>query len=684
MNQINYCSTVEICKVYLDNPFHDEYYTIYRSDKKPDSALERLQSLKMIKLESADQALKIKNVSQEIFDRYDKKMNSICGKIRTFYHFVLEKVFGYTNLRKANYLALQTLNTELQQNIEKVVPEFEEAAKKAVESADGQIKQVIHDINQLEKEFENAKKEYERLAKEETVEKDIAVAAWSSANKVVGMAENAFKQSEKVVKETELAKISAKETMRNRARKTRNDAINLRERAEKVKEKALEIRGKAHILTTKAIEAEQRKEVNTAARVIKSAAEEVTKAKMHLENDEPKEAARRKKAGEVLMSIEVIIKNVERHKAQANAVVLKTTEEVTMSKAKEVEKKADEIKREAEELKKIARSLLERPYYKEMKLIKKSYLTNSYQELERLREKGVLTKEIEDELNAILFKFEGKRGGFINKSLVKVNIARALEIKKLFKDYYVFISSQENKWAFTTCLIKELVRKNYASESIKAFKFLRTPKEKKADIGEIKKKVNEDSDHDSLLREELISASLRFLDSTKCESALYFVSNNYNVSKNNDTINDQIIRKFLVDEKKISKLNEHMKVYNMINSNLGTLQVFCIPEYLVDSPDTDPQYRSHSYGIECQCHTEHKKVLDTLRQEKMVEDLHKCDWVKKFEPKLIFFSEKQSPQFRLVASRLDPNDGTCIFTLSPVPKGLRREFKEGVRKIIDG
>lgn len=750
--------------------FYDTRYVINQAKVKPDSALKRLEAFDKLSIKSKDHAEKIKEASKEIFERYEKKMNSVCGKIRTLYYAILEKVFRCTNTRRANYQALKDLNERIQKlefhsedkvviasrsstkAKEKAIKEAKEKAarekaakeaeeKAAREKAIKEKEEVIPGDPILHSEFRGLNykafslyqpddppafsfpnNEVDTLLEEpifnvgtlldEALVKDLisficsngfedlmgtpsGEASAAKLRYILYMSSKksplSYEHKEKIKKELVMAFQDFAPVQHQTVTKLYNElcpcktlkaAFTLQWQIYKEKQFNEWISRHAKERTTHL--------VLLAGRIGLEGKEiaEKTRSRSYLNRTESEKLFSEFKSS---LSIDDFIGFlVEKINNPIDTQIDKG-----LFTAKQTELKAPSINQAVLHLlceygiltpKKpvIPKSIhpSTRPHYEEMKAIKASYEEDIDQELKRLRRKGILTPEIEDKLDISIKNLGSYKA---NKAKVKVAISRALEIKKQFKDHYVFISAQYVNWIFTAYLIKELVRDRYAPDSIRAFKFLRPPKDEKERLETYTERYTKIKDypiyfdHDPTVKKELISATLRFLDNPGGESALYYLSGNSSVTLSLQTINDEIITELLphVSPKIKDKLNKEVKKYvSTYYANLGSLNVICIPEKLIESTDTNPQYRSHNYGIPCRCHTKHKEVLDALRDEKIVDESKKCPW--RNHP------TKQSPQFRILASRLRPEEDTSIYTITPIPKETRREFKEKIRKILKG
>lgn len=323
--------------------------------------------------------------------------------------------------------------------------------------------------------------------------------------------------------------------------------------------------------------------------------------------------------------------------------------------------------------------------------IKKNYLPDIQAELQRLRESDVYTKEHEKILNKHLNVVEKQKGYYSssaeatknNRETIKVAVGRALEIKKYFKDkYYVLTHSQDTRWVVITYLIKELVRESYTKQQIHHFKFLRLPKDKPIRTTNFtgSSRVH---DHDTSTRRALISSDAYLFNNCTAESTLYFLSHNASVasydgvSKITNTASDMIKEMYPYNTTLANKLNEVVSKYVAeIGKNMptGTLHVFCIPKDKAIKGEYASVYRSHPYGVVCDC-SHLKKMGDySTGHEKAVIDRLQND-------EELRCSNSYFPQYRIIAPNLKPEE-VMIKSFTPLDKAMRHEIKQAIRDTI--
>jgi hypothetical protein len=297
-----------------------------------------------------------------------------------------------------------------------------------------------------------------------------------------------------------------------------------------------------------------------------------------------------------------------------------------------------------------------------MKRIRKSRFADPDQELSRLRARGIVTKEIETKMRyAVRYFSHGDK--------MKALLGDILEIQNLYgSTHHVLVHAQSSNWLVYPDLVKELMKLNHPEKDLHQFKFLRMPQSGGWKGIERYSKANSVNDHES--RAELISCDGYFFNNQGAESALDFLSSNYNInimdgSESIQKLAGEAIRSFYPKigksdlESFSKKITESAK-----KANLGNLFVFCIPK----EKSAEVQYRSHPFGQPCQCHKkkDDAEILDQL-QEGNLNDQTRC-------------SGYYNPQFRIYTPALKKENGVKVYLLASDQK-QRKEEKLQVRSL---
>lgn len=365
-----------------------------------------------------------------------------------------------------------------------------------------------------------------------------------------------------------------------------------------------------------------------------------------------------------------------------------------------IQKRKEEAKQKVADLKQSFEAIKGKPNYEDeaIQLIRRNYQDDCALEIERLKMLGVLNAENEQVIDKTIASIPLYTYILVDKRKIhlKVLLAQALEIKTLFsKTYHIFTHGQSTSWLIVSLFVKKMLQKRIFTDldnpqnaalalSLKHFKYLRNFSEQTSlePTPGLPQHVLEflnqfptfapHFDHDPSVRNHLISVDAHMYNVRLAESALYFLASNVNVYQySNHNIVKSTIAKIIssfkstlspeVIEKYAKELVEAVPKTPM---PCGNLFVICVPKELSESI----QYRSHPFGIPCNCDTSVEKanILEDLQQNKMPKSF--CT---------------QQPQYRLYTPLLRPEYGVRIFRLIPMPRDQKNALKVQVSAIVD-
>lgn len=326
------------------------------------------------------------------------------------------------------------------------------------------------------------------------------------------------------------------------------------------------------------------------------------------------------------------------------------------------------------------------PQLEMMRSIKQSRLDNIEEELVRLRKQKTLTPDLEKEIDNALAKVKTYyRVGFPSyEPQVKMLLGRALEIKNLYQNtHYIFSHAQATKYFVPVCLIKELVKVFFPERNVQFSQFLRVPQLRTTEVKDFKSILVDASinsvinDHQTEVREKLLSVDAHLFNTEECESALNFLCRNYSVLDNYATgfkdLFSFIFSHFFT--KRIPKTEFHelcnraVNIAYRVRGVCGNLFMICIPKKLVEDPDKTIVYRAHPFGRPCDCHPENEdiEIIKQLQQGNLnLNYLCRGSVV---------------PQFRLLAAALTPENEVYSFGLTPFTKAEKKMLKADITKL---
>jgi hypothetical protein len=244
--------------------------------------------------------------------------------------------------------------------------------------------------------------------------------------------------------------------------------------------------------------------------------------------------------------------------------------------------------------------------------LKSCYQDDPQEEILRLKQSGILTEDILKKLNESVYSLEnGKYGGGEtkhNQEMVKMPIARALEIKKyLGDDFWVVVTSNDPRWGLLNYLNKELIRHQYKYKELHNFKFLRLPGKDKVEIATYKNDLTHD--HKPETRKALVSCDAYFFSASAAESSMYFLSHASSISGWGDDAPiieaaEENIRAIYKNEGLVNELKDvFTKAIRDMAAKppVGTLHAICVPKKEAIKGDFAYLYRAHPFGKVCSC-----------------------------------------------------------------------------------
>lgn len=366
----------------------------------------------------------------------------------------------------------------------------------------------------------------------------------------------------------------------------------------------------------------------------------------------------------------------------------------------ERQERKEQAKQKALDLKQNLELVKSKPNWEEeaIQLIRRSYQNSKTQELVRLKTIGVLNEETEKRIDLALnhIYYVQVRKTEKTKKALKVLLTQAYEIKMIFsKGYHIFTHGQSTNWLIFSVFIKMMLEKRVFSDldnpqyadlakNLKHFKYLRnfsdqTSLEPTTDMPQnVQDFLNQfpsfspQFDHDPKVRNNLISVDAYLDNRAPGESALHYLANNVNMYQYKDqniiksliakaiksfkpTLSPQVIEKYA---------KELIKAMPPKPMPCGNLFVICVPKALSEAI----QYRSHPYGIPCNCDTpaEKEAILEDLQMNK----IGKTNCI-------------QASQYRLYTPLLRPEFGVRIFRLIPFSRDDKDALKGNVSSIVD-
>ncbi len=325
--------------------------------------------------------------------------------------------------------------------------------------------------------------------------------------------------------------------------------------------------------------------------------------------------------------------------------------------------------------------------------LKSYYQDDLQEEIDRLRKMGVLTEEILKKLNESIYGLEKTKSGETehNHEMVKVAVARALEIKKYLGDeFWIVVTSNDPRWGMISYLNKELLRHQYKYKETHHFKFLRLPQDDKVDIATYRN--SETHDHDATTRKALISCDTYFFSASQAESSLYFLSHATSISGwSDDTpiINaaDENIRQIFPTLNATSFASIRALFAKTIlevkkTTPVGTLHVICVPKKEAIEGTHAYLYRAHPFGRVCDCY-------DASKERDILTDYQKDQLNFKCSSGYGYYGMGGAAQYRLLIPNVnigfnEKKDSIFIKSFSGLDRDRRKNFKLAIRKILDG
>lgn len=271
----------------------------------------------------------------------------------------------------------------------------------------------------------------------------------------------------------------------------------------------------------------------------------------------------------------------------------------------------------------------------------------------------------------------------LKKKMEQTLWAQAEQIKTLYKDtHFIFIHGQSADFMPLTVLINTLaLKKNKKRTNDKFYKYMRIPKT--FDPNELDTLVafaKQGHDHNHWVREILIATDLYFPNTTAGESAASFYTANLSMLKRypmGTLIFSLLLQQniYPLSKEKAQEISLQIeKMSNHIEKSAlcGNLLIVCIPKNLLQKTDSNEAliYRSHPYGLTCQCHPpeENANILQKL-QDNILDETTQC--------------EQGVPQYRLIIPSLTPATQVLSFWLTPFTKSQRQFVKSTVEDLLN-
>lgn len=325
-------------------------------------------------------------------------------------------------------------------------------------------------------------------------------------------------------------------------------------------------------------------------------------------------------------------------------------------------------------------------------------------ELQRLRATGVLTPDLERKLNIAIRQVKLQAGKHPARNKLKVMMAQSAEVRRyLGQDYDVFIHAQATPWMVVASLMKECMKRQNPDTNYHQFKFLRNEKlEHQSRVGDalrsrgwtlggmtnylfpdraaqtaqeyLKSKwshPNDDFDQD---RELLISADALLHNYATYESSLFFLANNSNISQGHTAIRGVLKNIANHFNPHLSASHRDRLIRNLMAAvpsfqSEGNLYTVCVPKVRT----FDYQYRAHPFGAPCNCHSNHRQVLDRVQQN-ILDASTRCTGTYH-----LVVPCPAPPQFRLYTPMLRPEKGVKVYLQSPVAKTAKQRIRAQAR-----
>ena len=284
-----------------------------------------------------------------------------------------------------------------------------------------------------------------------------------------------------------------------------------------------------------------------------------------------------------------------------------------------------------------------------IKMIRQNRYDSFDLEEARLKGFGILTPEVKNRIDSTTRKKE-----------VKIILAQALEIRRIFKDtHYVFIHGQHQVFYPISAILKEKVKKNGAETT--QFKYVRSLQHENTN-GLITKYINAPDvwDHGLETRKELIAVSADIFDSAPGESAVYFLNNNYSIKTRDDR------EKLILSVTEITGLPHSNatqiagKSWNL--SDPGNLLVFCIPKEKYNAIG----YKAHPYGCVCKCHADNERALFLERYQRG-------------DSGFVDPCQSKNTQYRIFWPAFRREDGCRLYYLTPHSIDTRTQIKQNAK-----
>lgn len=279
----------------------------------------------------------------------------------------------------------------------------------------------------------------------------------------------------------------------------------------------------------------------------------------------------------------------------------------------------------------------------------------------------------------------------IRKNLVFSNdSAKLAEVYKKYayirnyfsQDYSIVIHAQSTYLNIYTDLVKEIQKIQNPQNDLKSFKFLRNPVESEeygnfAEFQEIKKEGRIDDTRD---RNEIISADIYDENIEASESAFDYVRKNGNALNPTYVLNElleELLDLYDLTSDQRALINDKIEIIKQgfgEQSQVGNLLVICIPKELAYS-ESSPLWLSAHHGIPLKTTgASFEQVGDFLQARK----LKQAKKYLKFRGGLPVLS---TPQCRLLAYLLKPDQGIKIFRVNALPKTFRKNYKTQIKEI---
>ncbi len=279
------------------------------------------------------------------------------------------------------------------------------------------------------------------------------------------------------------------------------------------------------------------------------------------------------------------------------------------------------------------------------------------------------------------------------KKSYKIMLAHALEYKNLYSPtHYVFTHAQALvMWVYVK-FVKILIKHFQPNRNLSLFSFLRFSERLTSNRSpQDYIKLREVDDRDSKFRDEILAADGYLLNLDVGESAGYFCQRNDNILGHPNKFFNKKLREFMENDLNLEPetYKEHLDtVYKYANefsqlSDTGNLFVICVPKDQVakcvyeSEPASVPCHHNDSESVIPNTNI-HAARLQLLQNDNYKKEDAVCSWREKTSS-----DAKPVAQYRIFPQRLKHENGARVFTLSPVCKIARQDYKRKLNELAD-